>query len=62
MEEADSSEMLALLYQITRRHIPGDRNFNYSLLIEKALESVRRGKPKNNWKKYIANEKCVSLL
>jgi hypothetical protein len=32
MEEADSSEMLAPLYQITWRHIPEDRNLNYPLL------------------------------
>jgi hypothetical protein len=34
MEEADSSEMLTLLYQITRCHMPKDRNFNYPLLRE----------------------------
>jgi hypothetical protein len=34
MMEADFSEMLAFLYQITRRHILEDRNFNYSLLRE----------------------------
>jgi hypothetical protein len=34
VEEADSSEILTLLYQITRHHIPEDSNINYPLLRE----------------------------